>query len=36
MWDMNDVTEIKYKKNYTYHILFDDRSNGHVDFSEYK
>lgn len=35
MWDMNDVTEIKYEKNYTYHILFDDGSNGYVDFSEY-
>ncbi len=35
MWDMNDVTEIRYKKDYTYHVLFDDGSNGCVDFSEY-
>ena len=35
MWDMNDVTEIKYKDDYIYHITFDDGSNGDVDFSEY-
>ena len=35
MWDMNDVTKIKYKDGYIYHITFDDGSNGDVDFSEY-
>ncbi len=35
MWNMNDVKTIKYKNNYVYHIVFDDGSNGDVDFSEY-
>ena len=35
MWDMNDVTEITYKGDYVYHIVFDDGSCGDVDFSEY-
>ena len=35
MWDMNEVTEISYKRDYVYHILFDDGSNGEVDFSMY-
>jgi hypothetical protein len=35
MWNMNDVTEINYKREYVYHIVFDDGSSGEVDFSEY-
>ncbi len=35
MWNMNDVTKIKYKDNYTFHITFDDGASGEVDFSEY-
>lgn len=35
MWDMNDVTRIKYVDGYIYHITFDDGSYGDVDFSEY-
>lgn len=35
MWNMNDVTEIKYVDNYIYHIVFDDGVCGDVDFSEY-
>ncbi len=35
MWDMNDVTKIKYIDGYIYHITFDDGSYGDVDFSEY-
>lgn len=35
MWNMNDVTKIEYKGNFTYHIIFDDGKNGDVDFSEY-
>jgi len=35
MWDMNEVTEISYKRDYIYHILFDDGSDGEVDFSTY-
>ena len=32
---MNEVTTIKYKKEYIYHIIFDDGSKGDVDFSDY-
>jgi hypothetical protein len=35
MWDMNDVTRIEYKKDFVYHIVFDDGKSGDVDFSEY-
>jgi len=35
MWNMNEVTEIKYKNNYIFHIVFDDGANGDLDFSEY-
>ena len=35
MWNMNDVTEIRYKGNYVYHVIFDDGSSGDVDFVEY-
>lgn len=35
MWNMNDVTEIIYKNDYVYHIVFDDGLRGDVDFSGY-
>lgn len=35
MWDMNDVTKIKYKDDYIYYIVFDDGTNGDVNFAEY-
>jgi hypothetical protein len=35
MWDLNDVTEIKYTGGYRYHIVFDDGTSGEVDFSGY-
>ncbi len=35
MWNMNDVKEIKYRKEYVYHVVFDDGSSGDIDFSEY-
>ena len=35
MWDLNDVTEIRYKGGYCYHIVFDDGTSGDVDFSPY-
>jgi hypothetical protein len=35
MWNLNDVTNIRYKGGYCYHIVFDDGTSGDVDFSEY-
>ena len=35
MWNMNDVTEIEYKDEYVYHIVFNDGLRGDVDFSGY-
>ena len=35
MWNLNEVIKIHYKKEYIYHIAFDDGSEGDVDFSEY-
>ncbi len=35
MWNMNEVTKIKYKNNYVFHIVFDDGASGDLDFSEY-
>jgi len=32
---MNEIQEIKYKRDYIYHIVFDDGTKGDVDFSEY-
>ena len=35
MWNLNDVTEIRYAGGYHYHIVFDDGTSGEVDFAEY-
>ena len=35
MWDMNEVIKIEYKNSYTYHVAFDDGTQGDVDFSKY-
>jgi len=32
---MNEVVKIEYKSNYVFHIEFDDKINGDVDFFEY-
>lgn len=35
MWDMNEITGIEYKKDYIFHIIFDDSSSGDIDFFSY-
>lgn len=35
MWNMNEVITIEYKKDYIYHIVFDDGTNGDVNFGGY-
>ena len=35
MWNMNEVTEIKYIDNYIFHIVFDDGLRGDIDLVEY-
>jgi hypothetical protein len=35
MWNLNQVTSIRYKTGYCCHIIFDDGTNGDVDFTEY-
>jgi len=35
MWNLNDVQQIEYKSDYIFRIVFDDRTSGIVDFSEY-
>lgn len=35
MWNMSEVVSIKYQKNYSFFIQFDDDNSGIVDFSEY-
>jgi len=32
MWNMNDVTKIRYKDKYIFHITFEDGVSGDVDF----
>lgn len=35
MWNMNDITRIEYQKDSIFHIIFDDGSEGDIDFSQY-
>ncbi len=35
MWDMNEVTEIRYQGGYRYYVAFDDGTSGEVDFTQY-
>lgn len=35
MWNLNDVTEIEYKSEYRYRIVFDDGVGAVIDFSQY-
>jgi hypothetical protein len=35
MWNLNEVTSIRYQGGYCYHITFDDGIGGDVDFTAY-
>ena len=35
MWNMNEVKRINCRAGYVYHIIFDDGTEGDVDFREY-
>ena len=35
MWNMNDVVKLIYKKDYVFHVEFDDGVAGDIDFHEY-
>ena len=35
MWKLNEVVSIKYAGGYKYHIAFDDKTRGDIDFSRY-
>ena len=35
MWELNEVTSIEYRRDYIYHVVFDNGAEADVDFSEY-
>ena len=35
MWNLNEITSIKYHSNYSYFIVFDDGTKGVIDFEDY-
>ena len=35
MWNMNEIVSVKYKKDYTFFIVFDDGVSGNIDLSDY-
>lgn len=35
MWELNEVERIEYRRDYVYHITFDDGLSGEVDFQPY-
>ena len=35
MWNLNEITRIKYTKEYTYFVCFDDGTQGEIDFSQW-
>jgi len=35
MWNLNEVISIHYRRDYIFHIVFDDGLEGEVDFAEY-
>ena len=35
MWDMNEVTSIEYRRDYVFHVKFDDGLEAEVDLSDF-
>lgn len=35
MWDMNNIVSIEYENDYVFHITFDNKISGKIDFSPY-
>jgi hypothetical protein len=35
LWELNDVTAVEYRHDFTYRITFDDGLEGDVDFAEF-
>lgn len=35
MWNMNEITKIKYQGQYVFYIEFDDETHGDIDLSDY-
>ncbi len=35
MWEFNDAISIEYRKDYVYHVAFDDSTEADVDFAQY-
>jgi Protein of unknown function (DUF2442) len=35
MWNLNQIIELNYKKDYIYHIKFDDGVENDIDFTSY-
>jgi hypothetical protein len=35
VWNLNEVERIEYRRDYVYHIVFDDRLSAEVDFKPF-
>jgi hypothetical protein len=35
MWNLNDVTKIEYRSDYSYLVVFDDNTRAVIDFADY-
>lgn len=35
MWNLNEVTHLEYRGQYVYYLVFDDGTQGELDFSPY-
>jgi hypothetical protein len=35
MWNLNDVTSIEYRRDYVYHVVFDDGLESDIDLGQF-